>query len=110
MSAYLIATITKSTGFPPAFFASCGHAAPDELHVAARPRRLRRLAVDRERQLCGTERDDDLVVVVLRARRLIEGCIGRRSIRGTARTFRRDFMAVPRGAMRGAPPCRARQP
>src|SRR3546814_16390805 len=47
-------------------------ATPDELHVAARPGRLRRFAVDRQRHLRGGERDDDLVVVMLGTGRLLE--------------------------------------
>ena len=41
------------------------HAAADELHVAARPTRLGGLAVDRERQRARTERNYDLIEIVL---------------------------------------------
>ena len=72
-------------------------AAADELHVAASPGRLRRLAVDRERQRRRAERDDHLVELVLASGWFRE----RRARRSSGRPWRAGLRPAPSVPFRG---------
>ena len=78
-------------GLPASVLGFVRHTAADEHRLAARPRRLRRFAVDRKRQWGRAERDDDLVELMLASGWFDERCGRRPAVGRGARAFGQDL-------------------